>query len=238
MQNKRKYFFQIGFPALALLLLISGALVAQEIVDPEILAAQKDQQKKAEEAGYADIEIDHIHKDLATLTTALKGRLKRAEVNNGGEQPDIYFQIAAGESIKAISERYVYDGYIKIYLAGENKIGKIEFQFTRTNPLGATYKEERRILVNPSPNFSDNLPNQIDRNDDMTITYFEKTKPEAGFEKIYETNVKDIPFFDKRVRLVETYKKYIRRARYTMTNKSKDLNLSERVKIQHMLEFE
>ncbi len=236
MQNKRKYYFQIGLPALVLV--ISGALMAQEIVDPEILAAQKEQQKKAEEAGYGDIEIDHIHRDLAILATTLKGKIESAEITNGGEQPDIYFQIAAGESIKAISERYVYDGYIKIFLAGENKIGKIEFEFTRTNPLGATYKEERRILVNPSPNFSDNGAEQIDRNDDMTLTYFEKTKPEAGFEKIYETNVKDIPFFDKRVRVVETYKKYIRRARYTMTNKSRDLNLSERVKIQHMLEFE
>ncbi|MCB1146656.1 MAG: hypothetical protein KDK38_07620, partial [Leptospiraceae bacterium] len=45
----------------------SAALLAQKIVDPQIIAQQEEIQKLARESGYGDIEIDMLHRDISKL---------------------------------------------------------------------------------------------------------------------------------------------------------------------------
>lgn len=220
---------------------VSVSLLAQQIVDPEKLAQQAEQERLAAESGYGDIEIDNLHRELAAVAAQLKGYYQsEVEIQETelGEKPDIVLPIAFGESIKAIDERYIYDGDIRIFLTADDKLAKVEFAFVRTNPLGTEYKEEKRTLTNPTPNYAADGEKTIDRNDDYVIIYYEKTDPDKGFEKVREMNTMSIPFFDKRIRLIETYKKYTRRALRLMEKKSTDLDLHQRVQIQHMLEFE
>ena len=44
-----------------LVLAVCSVLWAQKIIDPQILAQQEEQKKKADDTGYADIEIDNLH---------------------------------------------------------------------------------------------------------------------------------------------------------------------------------
>ena len=152
---------------------------------------------------------------------------------------EFILKIAQGESIKAISERYIYDGDLYLQADNAGKLQKVEFRFTRTNPLGYRYKEERRDLVNPSPNFTpEENPDTVDRNDDITLTYYEMKDEQTEFKKISEFTLKDIQYFDKQMMIIDAYKKYLRRARKRLEQSVYDRKLREKIRVRHMLSFE
>ena len=225
----------------------SAALLAQKIVDPQIIAQQEEIQKLARESGYGDIEIDMLHRDISKLIGELlvpklayddpeQDRPWDLNVKPGEE---FILKIAQGESIKAISERYIYDGDLYLQADNAGKLQKVEFRFTRTNPLGYRYKEERRDLVNPSPNFTpEENPDTVDRNDDITLTYYEMKDEQTEFKKISEFTLKDIQYFDKQMMIIDAYKKYLRRARKRLEQSVYDRKLREKIRVRHMLSFE
>lgn len=49
--------------------------------------------------------------------------------------------------------------------------------------------------------------------------------------------LKDIKYFDKKMSVIETYKKYLRRTRKVLMSKAQDVELNERVRIKYMLEL-
>ncbi|GAF67304.1 unnamed protein product, partial [marine sediment metagenome] len=208
---------------------------------------QEAMRKKAVESGYADIEIDALHKKIKNLLPKLKILEKSLKIPqekslfiSSGEQNGykIILQIAFGESIKSISERYIYDGKAILYTDAEGTVlNKVEFRFLRINPLGYSFKEEGRSLVNPTPNFFEDNQ-QIDKNEDLILEYFERTNPDEGFVKKHETTISDIIFIDKRLKLLETYRKFLRRTKKMIKRKVYDFDLQDRVRVQYMLEFQ
>lgn len=228
-------------------LLFSAALLAQKIVDPQILAQQEEIQRLAEEAGYGDIEIDLLHKEISDLLGELylpKLAYSDPEQDrpwdlNPKQGEPIVLQIAQGESIKAISERYIYDGDLYLTADSNGKLQKVEFQFRRTNPIGYRYKVERRDLINPTPGFSENPDTEeIDRNEDIKLIYYEMKDQETEFRKIAEFTLKDVRYFDKKMMIIEAYKKYLRRAKKRLEKSVYDRKLREKIRVRHMLSFE
>lgn len=223
------------------------SLMAQEIVDPQIIAQQKEIQRLAEEAGYGDIEIDLLHRDISLLLGDLykddiqyddPEQARPWDINpNPGEL--VIINIARGESIKGISERYLFNGNLHLTADNSGKLQKVEFRFTRTNPLGYYYKEERRDLINPSPNFNeDPEKGEIDKNEDISLKYYEMKGLEKEFKPIAEFTLKDIRYFDKKMMIIEAYKKYLHKAKKKLERTVYDRQLREKVRIRKMLSFD
>lgn len=225
------------------LLLPIASLWGQKILDPQILAQQEEAQKKAEATGYGDIELDVLHREITEQLKKLATYPEKGEVfkKGAGDEANLVLPIAFGESIKSISERYRYNGTCHIWFDGE-KINKIMLRFTRNNLLGIQFIEEQRDIINPTPFFkaetatTKEIP-ELDRNDDMLIVYWERRDQKKPFEKITEFTLPQIRYFEKRMNLIETYKKYLRRTRKYLDRKIYDLDLSQRVQVQYLLEM-
>lgn len=226
---------------------ITTSLLVKQVEDPQVIAQREKMQKKAEETGYADIEIDNLHKKITTLLPKLESIIKKDEEK---KENIIVIPIASGESVKSISKRYLYDGLMYLYTNADNtQLEKIVIRFTRMMPLGQKFKEERRELINPTPKFHED--NKIDGNDDLSIIYYEFTlnkekmdsyikEKEIGtkdseFKEIDRIVLKEIPYFDKRISLVETYKKWLRKATRKLESKVTDIEMHNRVQIQHIM---
>lgn len=225
---------------------ICGVLWAQKIIDPQILAQQEEQRKRADDSGYADIEIDNLHREIALLAPQAAPRMKKE--SDGG----LLLEIASGESIKTISERYLYNGVIVLYPTGDAKapkLTKVRMVFERTNPFGKEYKREKREVLNPTPLFFDNPeqkdPNQkiepkVDRNDDMLLTYFESefdARQQESFKEKEKVELKTIPYYDKKVDFVETYKKYLRRTAKSLRFTVESIDISRKKKLRDLFEL-
>jgi len=245
---------KLVMPAAGLVIIaVCGVLWAQKIIDPQILAQQEEQKKKADDSGYADIEIDNLHREVAQsvrrildLSATDRPRLKKEA--DGGYS----LEIASGESIKTISLRYLYNGTIILYPSGDAKkpsLSKIKLVFERTNPFGKEYKREKREVLNPTPLFFDNPeqkdPGQraepkVDRNDDMVLTYFESEFDQRGQESFKEKEkieLKTIPFYEKKFDFVETYKKYLRRTAKTLRFTVESIEISQKKKLRDLFEL-
>ena len=210
-------------------------LYCQRIVDPQVLAQLEENRKKVEESGYADIEIDLLHEKMEKLLPQLKSLIKQDDKN---KKYYLKMQIAFGESIKSISERYLYHGDVIIQTnANVTKIIEITFSFEKLNPLGNNFKLEKRELINPSPQFFANNE-KLDRHEDMLLRYFERVDESTPYIEKNKFKIKSIKYFPKRVSLVNTYKKYLRRAKKKLVKKIYSMELTERVKVQRMLDFE
>jgi hypothetical protein len=238
----KKTAWIIAFSALA----VCGVLSAQKIIDPQIIAQQEEQKKKADDTGYADIEIDNLHRDIAALAMKAAPRMKKE--SDGG----LSLEIASGESIKTISERYLYNGVIILYPTGDAKsptLSKVKLVFERTNPFGREYKRERREVVNPTPSFFDS-PEQkengqkadpkVDRNDDIVVTYYESEyddRQNETFKEKEKIELKTIPFYDKKVDFVETYKKYLRRTQKSLRYTVESIEITQKKKLRDLFEL-
>lgn len=226
-------------------LALCGVLWGQKIIDPQVIAQQEEQKRKAEETGYADIEIDNLHREIAILAPKAAPRMRKTE--DGG----IALEIASGESIKTISERYIYNGTIILYPAGDEKsprLSKVKLVFERTNPFGKEYKREKREVLNPTPLFFDNpeqkdgqkVEPKVDRNDDMQLTYFESEFDERQQERFREkekVELKTIPFYEKKMDFVETYKKYLRRTAKSLRYTVESIEISQKKKLRDLFEL-
>lgn len=238
----KKTVFISGVAAIS----VFGVLWAQKIIDPQILAQQEEQRKRADDSGYADIEIDNLHREIALLAPQAAPRMKK-EADGG-----LLLEIASGESIKTISERYLYNGVIVLYPAGDAKapkLTKVRMVFERTNPFGKEYKREKREVLNPTPLFFDNPeqkdPNQkvepkVDRNDDMLLTYFESefdARQQESFKEKEKVELKTIPYYDKKFDFVETYKKYLRRTVKSLRFTVESIDISRKKKLRDLFEL-
>lgn len=230
---------------LTFLLLGAPSLLAQKIVDPQILAQQEEAQRKATETGYGDIELDVLHREITEKLKVLfqyaeKGEDFKNQKKQEGDA-DVILPVAWGESIKSMSERYAYNGTCHLWFDGE-KLNKIMFRFSRNNLLGIEFIEEQRDLINPTPFFkaevasSKEIP-ELDRNDDMIISYSERRDQNKEFTLIRQYTIPDIRYFEKRMAMIETYKKYLRRTAKMLDRKIYDRDLSQRVRVQYMLEM-
>jgi hypothetical protein len=226
-------------------LAVCSVLWGQKIIDPQIIAQQEEQKKRAEESGYADIEIDNLHREIAMLAPKAAPRMKKTE--DGG----LALEIASGESIKTISERYLYNGIIVVYPAGDEKsprLGKVRLVFERTNPFGREYKREKREVLNPTPLFFDN-PEQkegqksepkVDRNDDMQLVYFESEfdeRQQETFREKEKVDLKTIPFYEKKMDFVEMYKKYLRRTAKSLRYTVESIEISHKKKLRDLFQL-
>jgi len=235
---------------------ICGMLWAQKIIDPQVIQQQEEQKRKADESGYGDIEIDNLHREIAALLPKAAPRMKKGE--DGGYS----LEIASGESIKTISLRYLYNGVIVLYPAGEGnppKLSKVKLVFDRTNPFGKEYKREKREVLNPTPTYYDENQGQdpnakpspnpnpgqkgepkVDRNDDMILTYFESEIDDRGVETYKEkekVELKTITFYEKKVDFVETYKKYLRRTAKSLRFTVESIEISQKKKLRDLFEL-
>jgi len=224
---------------------VFGVLWAQKIIDPQVLAQQEEQRKRADDSGYADIEIDNLHREIAMLAPQAAPRMKKED---GG----LSLEIASGESVKTISERYIYNGKIILYTEGDTKAPKlkqVKLVFERTNPFGKEYKREKREVLNRTPWFFDNPeskdPKQkaepkVDRNDDIEVVYFESEFDERLQETYKEkekVELKTIPYYDKKVDFVETYKKYLRRTAKSLRFTVDSIDISRKKKLRDLFEL-
>lgn len=256
------------------LLIVSLSLSAQEVVDYQILEEQKFQEDRDEKAGYGDIEIDLLHKRIKNALSQLmtSKHLQHPERYRKEVKGKHYYvmRIASGESIKSISERYLYVGTVYIETDKEGKtLTSIRMSFERLNPLGVLYKKQKRDLINPSPNFSDKN-DSIDENKDITLVHYEtidttkqrqaynrnapkkdekekdsmKLVSEDGitiqiheeFNEKFRTTLEEVPFYNKKLKILETYKKYLRRTVKRVEKQVYYINLKHRVRLQELLE--
>jgi hypothetical protein len=225
---------------------VCGVLWAQKIIDPQILQQQEEQKKKADDSGYGDIEIDNLHREIAALAPKAAPRMLKEQ--DGG----LSLEVASGESIKTISLRYLYNGRIVLYPSGDAKapkLTKVKLVFERTNPFGKEYKREKREVINATPLFYDN-PEQkdanqrnepkVDRNDDIQVTYFESEFDDRGVETFKEkekVELKTIPFYEKKVDFVETYKKYLRRTAKSLRFTVESIEITQKKKLRDLFEL-
>ena len=232
-------------PFLFLFNFFNLSLVAQDKskIDPRIIMQKQKKEQVAEKTGYGSYEVDSLHKTLEGLLPRLKYKLEK---DKNGELRFV-LPIASGETIKGISVRYIYNGIAYLYIDSETKkLKKIMFDFVRINPIGNKFKEEKRQLINPTPFFNQNK-SEIDSNEDIILTYFEKEAIETlktqvdynklKFEKKSEYVLKDIPYFEKKIRVVSTYANFVRRTIRKIKRELKKEEFSERIKIEYMLEL-
>ncbi len=254
--------------SILLSLLVGGSLVAQKmnygkIVDPQVIAQRELQKKQAEKTGFGDIEIDLLHRSIkASLPQLMTSEYLENRDEFIKQQSGVYvftLPIANGESIKSISERYIYNGEVSLYTDAEGKnLDLVKITFRRLNPFGNRFMEEKREIENPTPTYFDD--GKIDRNDDIKLIYYDtappkdkwgfdvedpndkdfstafKLKSDVNFKKKFEIDLKSVPFFDKRLKIMETYKKYLRRTDKRVKKKLYDLELKQRVQLGRMLD--
>ena len=173
-------------------------------------------------------------------------RLKKE--SDGG----VSFEIASGESINTISLRYLYNGTIILYPTGAAKapkLAKVKLVFERTNPFGKDYRREKREVTNPSPVFFENpeqkegqarVEPKVDRNDDIVVAYFEsqfEARGQESYKEMQKVELKTIPFYEKKIDFVETYKKYLRRTAKVLRYTLESMEISQKKKLRDLFEL-
>jgi hypothetical protein len=59
---------------------VCSVIWSQKIIDPQVLAQQEEQKKRADESGYGDIEIDNLHREIAMLAPRAAPRMKKKQM--------------------------------------------------------------------------------------------------------------------------------------------------------------
>ena len=228
--NKR--FYILFFTLLSLNALFSRSI---GLFGDYIQRNKELQKKETEKSGFANAEVDYLHRSIEKRLPFLA---KKLEQDNQGEYYHL-IPVASGESIKTISSRYLYNGDARFYTDQESKrLKKVVLSFVRLNPLGQVYLEEKREIINETPFFYPD-PKTLDRNDDIILIYFEKGSWERStFEEKYRYSLKNMRYFDKKIHLLNAYIQYLRRALKIINKEIYALELSERKKIQYTLEFQ
>ena len=195
----------------------------------------QEKQETNEKSGYGSYEVDSLHRSIQTVLPKIKDKIQKDEKGNYR----VMIPVASGETIKSIGERYIYNGIVYLYCnSSAEKLEKVAFHFERMNPLGYTYKGEKRILTNPTPFFSDDH-DKLDRNEDIHIAYYEDTslaKPE--FKKQSEITLEEIPYYNKKISILQTYLKYTRKALKKLKKEIYAHELSNRSAIEYMLQLQ
>ncbi len=227
--------FSIAF-CLTVLSLCGSVIFSQQgrHKDSQGILQTQEKQETDEKSGYGNYEVDSLHQSIQMILPKIKKKIEKDEKGNYR----IMLPVASGETIKSIGERYIYNGFVYLYCnSSAEKLEKVSFHFERINLFGNRYKGEKRILTNPTPFFSDNY-DTLDRNEDIHIAYYEDTSLVAqNFQKQSEITLKEIPYYSKKISILQTYLKYTRKTLKKLEKKINAYELSDRVAIEHMLQL-
>ena len=216
-----------------LLMLVSSAApyAEEKFLSPETQYAQ-DQLKNAQEStGYADSEIDNLHRRISSIIPMLDGIIS----DDGGERK-VRVLINSGQSFRVTGEQYVVEGVADIFIRSDNTLEKVVLIYERANSVGNAYLVERRELLNPTPAFYDD--GKIDTNDDIVLTFYRSTKPGEDFKEAGQVEFNEIDRHRNRKEILRTYKEYLRKTILSLDKMLADRDTAERDKIKYMLEFE
>ena len=185
------------FPALTLGLSIVFSLSSERPRFKSFKEMETERQIESErKAGFADIEIDNLHRSIADSIRGIRrlvdlGVDKQAtlylpeipatEVDIFKQDKDgktyIEFDLPQGQSFVDWPKVYIYNGIGFIYPSEDySKIEKIILMFRRVNADGFVYIKEMRRLINPSPNFyfsREDGTTEIDSNSDIILEYYQ-----------------------------------------------------------------
>ena len=151
--------------------------------------------KAYRDSGFADYEIDNLHKSIRDNMRAIKAYVdKGLDKENARyledipkkDLPDLFkidsqgkqyleLDIGQGESFADYPKTYLFDTRAFIYLAQDMTVEKVIVQFKRTNSRGTYFIREMRRIVNPSPkvNEPDDQGNKkLDDNNDIFLEYY------------------------------------------------------------------
>ena len=230
-KNMRKK--RIHFIIIATLSGLISLISAQAGLTPAMQTIQNDLIKYYETTGYGDYELDLVHKKIALLLPKLKDRIEK---DSAGEER-IKLEITTGESVHGNGDQYLVHGYAYLYPgAEEGKLKKIVMEYIRTSANGATYKNEKRELINPTPDFLGE--NKVDSNNDIILTLSTAVNGKGEFKKIRETTFASIDRHDRKVKLLQAYKNYLRRTIQALELNITDIELAKVTELMYMLEFE
>ncbi|MDH5719209.1 MAG: hypothetical protein OEZ13_01180 [Spirochaetia bacterium] len=215
-----------------LILFSANYIQAEYILDSNAKDFLEEKIKKAEDSGYADVEFDILHKKITDLLPKLSDFIIDDKKENAKK---IIIPIAFGETFKSPEERYLFNGELHLYISGGNKISKLKIVYTRVNPIGDIYLSEKREIVNPTPSFYND--DKLDSNDDITLVYHEKDANTDDYVKLDEITLKEIPFFEKKMSIMTSYKKYLYKAYRAFIYKLNLIELNKKTKIRHLLDL-
>jgi len=198
---------------------------------PEIKIQQVELQKAIENKGYADKEIDTLHKQIQGMLSGLEDVTK----NGTNGEKVIELTIDSGETMLWNGDMYTYLGKAYIFVSPDKKLQKIYITIDRFKNGGATFFIERRELRNPTPG----VPEEgIDPNNDMVVVYFEKDYRAKDFSEMGRYTMTEIDRYKNRVGLIKIYKQYMRKTVRSLNLKFVRDKASKRAKMLHMVDFE
>jgi hypothetical protein len=222
----KKFFLVLIFSGLA------TGIFSQEGLTPAVKAVQEDLIQHYVDTGYGDYEIDLLHKKIALLIPKLKNFI---ETDSNGEK-FLKITITEGQSERPTGERYLINGYSHIYPGENQNLKKVELNYIRQNASGNKFQREKRTLVNPTPEFLGE--NQVDSNMDIKITLFLTEKNETDFKLIREVTIQGIDRHDRKKKLLDSYKQYLRKTLNALERRIRFIELNDATQFLFMLEFE
>ncbi len=225
-----KYFSRKHLFVLLLALSFAGtALYAMGKLTPEMAFAQAKLEDAIAETGYADAEVDELHKKISLLLPQVTQAIEQDAQGN-----KIRLHLRSGRSMKTTGENYIVNGYADLYVGDSTPLERVVLTYERTNTVGNLFRVEKREMINPTPNYNGGL----DSNEDITIVYYEMTDPDLGFQRISETTFREIALHEIKTTTLRTYKQYLRVALNALELKITDKAHEEAAKTLEMIEFE
>lgn len=217
---------------LSLFLLLFSGLRTEPDLSPAVKAVQEDLVQHYEDIGYGDYEIDLLHRKIGLLLPKLSNFI---ETDENGEK-FVKITVTMGQSKRTTGENYLINGYARLYPGAENTLKKLEVTYLRQNTVGDKFQVEKRVLINPTPNFLGN--NKVDSNMDISLSLYLTQKTDNDFKLIREVTFKDIDLHHRKKRLLDSYKQYLRKTLKALERQIRFIELSDATEFLFMLEFE
>lgn len=216
-------------------------LAGYNYVNPYDFAQRRKRELEIEKQGFADVEIDYLHRDIAAMyfiiLPDLKGDHGFSVTLNDNK---MVLPLSFGEIFKGLSDRYLYSAETHLEVDPETKSLKtVMVRFDRTAATGTRFIEERRDLTNPTPLYAKDLDTteEFNTNTDLFLEYFEQKKPKGSFEKIATLTFEEVGMFDKKEKMKNQYKTYLRQTLITMQNLKQIIDRNRRVYYDHLLDM-
>lgn len=216
-------------------------LAGYNMANPYDMAQRKKREFEIEKNGFSDVEIDYLHRDIASMYYQILPDLTE---NHGFSvrlnENTMVMPLSFGEIIKGLSDRYLYNAETHITIDPESKTLKnIMVRFDRTASTGTRFTEERRELTNPTPFYSKELDTteKFDTNTDIYLDYYEQNKPQGSFKKVATLGFEEIGMFDKKEKMKNQYKVYLRQTLIRMRSLKQVIDRNRRVYYDHLLDM-
>ncbi|MDH4200791.1 MAG: hypothetical protein OEV66_10470 [Spirochaetia bacterium] len=190
--------------------------------------------KNFEDTGYGDVEIDMLHKKIALLLPKLTDMM---ETDSSGEKR-LKLEVSRGESFKDPAVHYVITGSAYLYPGADNTLKKVVIEYIRETTNSPTYKIEKREMINPAPLFSGD--NKMDANTDIILRFSQSL---TGMQDLDKAKSKEIIFdsiqrHDHRMRVLNTYRQYLRKTLEALEKRVMSIELDKRMDMLNMIDIE